>query len=239
MSPLLFSMASVYIIKNKVNGKVYIGKTSTRTVEERFLQHINDSKKKKYQSKRLLYAAMKKYGIDNFCVEELEGGLTDDEACKQEVYYINKYRSFVKFDDCNGYNMTPGGDGHRYADYDRIIEVFVKNNYDKKKTAEELHCTRRTVLRACKERGLESNQKGLPKQVDLYEKSTMKLLKTFDSIKGARTFINHNFSTKGHRLREKDSLEVEGYLFVVKRKDKTNGRRKNKVSIGSDWRKNY
>lgn len=232
-------MAFVYIIKNRINDKVYIGKTSSQSVEERFFGHLCDSSKKKYQKSRVLYAAMKKYGKENFYVEELEGELTDEEACKREIYYINKYRSFVGFKDCKGYNMTPGGDGHRYANYDVIIETFIKNNYDKKRTAKELHCTRRTVLRACKERGLESNQKGLPKLVEMLEKDSMILIRTFNSIKEAGDYIYDEFHKSRWALYDKDSVEVSGYLFIVKRKDKLNERGKNKLAIGSGWRKNY
>lgn len=38
-------MSFVYIIKNHVNTKVYIGKTSLGSIESRFKEHLNDSTK--------------------------------------------------------------------------------------------------------------------------------------------------------------------------------------------------
>jgi group I intron endonuclease len=63
-------MGYVYIIKNKVNDKVYIGKTNL-SVEKRFKQHIRECKKSRCE-KRPLYAAMLKHGTDNFYIECLE-----------------------------------------------------------------------------------------------------------------------------------------------------------------------
>lgn len=39
-------MAFIYKITNQINNKLYIGKTSLSSVEERFKEHIQDSKKK-------------------------------------------------------------------------------------------------------------------------------------------------------------------------------------------------
>ena len=52
-------MAYIYKITNLINGKVYIGKTSEKTIEERFKIHIKDSKKE-HCEKRPLYDAMNK-----------------------------------------------------------------------------------------------------------------------------------------------------------------------------------
>ena len=64
------SLPYLYKITNKINGKVYIGKTSL-TVEERYKEHLQDYKKDT-KEKRPLYDAFNKYGIDNFFVTELE-----------------------------------------------------------------------------------------------------------------------------------------------------------------------
>ncbi len=54
----------VYLIVNNINGKLYVGKTYT-TLEKRFKEHINDSKKERNKN-RPLYRAMNKYGYNNF-----------------------------------------------------------------------------------------------------------------------------------------------------------------------------
>ena len=57
-------MGYIYKITNKINGKVYIGLTTT-SIEQRWRGHINESKK----CDRHLYASMRKYGIENFNIE--------------------------------------------------------------------------------------------------------------------------------------------------------------------------
>ena len=49
---------SIYIIKNKINDKVYIGQT-TQAVDERFKQHCKPSEHKRH--KYTLYRAMTKF----------------------------------------------------------------------------------------------------------------------------------------------------------------------------------
>lgn len=76
-------MAYIYKIVNKINGKIYIGKT-LKTIQERFNEHCNDYKKDRNE-KRPLYSAMNKYGIENFYIEEVEKCL-DSEIDNREKY---------------------------------------------------------------------------------------------------------------------------------------------------------
>ena len=107
-------MAYIYQITNKINGKIYIGKTE-HSIEKRFKEHCTDAFKDRNE-KRPLYAAMRKYGIENFEVSLLEETNNPEE---REVYWIEQKRSF-KF----GYNATLGGDGKRYIDYDLVIATY-------------------------------------------------------------------------------------------------------------------
>lgn len=61
---------SIYIIKNTVNPKVYIGQT-TMSVKERFAAHKKPVTRKKRSSYKL-YNAMNKYSVENFYVETLK-----------------------------------------------------------------------------------------------------------------------------------------------------------------------
>lgn len=95
---------SIYIIKNTVNSKVYIGQT-TMTVRERFMTHMKPSTAKRKGTYKL-YNAVLKYGSDKFYVETLEENVSLDKLDEREIELINQYDSFRK-----GYNSTPGGDG--------------------------------------------------------------------------------------------------------------------------------
>lgn len=113
----------IYIIKNKINDKVYIGQTST-SIRERFMQHTKPSVLKKRGTYKL-YNAMSKYGKENFYCELLENNLESDEADNKEIYYIDKYNSYE-----NGYNSTRGGDSKTICKIQDII--FLKELFDKK-----------------------------------------------------------------------------------------------------------
>ena len=105
-------MGYIYLITNKINGKKYIGKT-TKTIEKRWHEHFLDSKKNEYQ-KRPLYRAIKKYGIENFVINQLEE-CSNNNLSEQEKYWIQYYDTYK-----NGYNATLGGDGRISLDYEKI-----------------------------------------------------------------------------------------------------------------------
>ena len=94
-------MAFIYIIKNTINNKVYIGQT-INSLERRFKQHITALSKKN----QAITQAMDKYGVNNFYIEALEEGVfTQKELNDLEVEYIKKYNSLSP----NGYNLETGG----------------------------------------------------------------------------------------------------------------------------------
>lgn len=109
-------MGYIYIIKNTINNKVYIGKTNQH-ITKRFKEHIRDSRKLNLQH-RPLYKAMRKYGSDNFYIELLEE--TQDTAIREQ-FWIEKFNSFHY-----GYNATKGGDGTEYIDRELIIQEYQK-----------------------------------------------------------------------------------------------------------------
>jgi group I intron endonuclease len=94
----------VYIIRNKFNGKVYIGQT-IQCVKERWRCHIKDTR----QGVRLrLHNAIRKYGPDAFDVAILHHAFS-----KEELDDLEK-RSIWSHDSCNsqeGYNISLGGNG--------------------------------------------------------------------------------------------------------------------------------
>lgn len=92
-------MSCVYAHKNKINGKVYIGKSDIDPA-------VRWGKGKGYKSCRKFYCAIKKYGWDGFTHEILLDGLTKEQASEFEKMYIAAYNSVR-----DGYNIAPGGNG--------------------------------------------------------------------------------------------------------------------------------
>lgn len=91
----------IYIIKNKINEKVYIGQAVN--TQNRWWHHLSDARKSKKYS--LIDRAINKYGKENFYYEILESQV--ENYNEREQYWIKKYNSITP----NGYNIAIGGQG--------------------------------------------------------------------------------------------------------------------------------
>lgn len=109
-------MGFIYMIQNKINNKIYIGKT-IRSISERWREH-------QYRAENnyngYLYNAIRKYGIENFTVLEIEK-CEDEIIDERERFYISFYDSL---NNQKGYNLTNGGDGNNLYNYDLIREYW-------------------------------------------------------------------------------------------------------------------
>lgn len=102
----------IYIIKNKVNKKVYVGQT-TRSFNKRYccsgLGIERVYKYHKQQSKNLhLFKSIEKYGFDSFEIDEE----FDVAYSKEHLDYLEKYyiKLFNSNDKRYGYNKNDGGE---------------------------------------------------------------------------------------------------------------------------------
>lgn len=102
---------SVYKITNKINGKVYIGKTNNP--KKRWNEHKSTSKKVKgHKDFSLIHKAIQKYGDDCFTFEVIKEFKNESQAYNSEKYWIKRHKSYVgDYGHESGYNLTPGGDG--------------------------------------------------------------------------------------------------------------------------------
>lgn len=106
---------SIYLIKNAVNSKIYIGQT-VQPVEKRFKQHLKLSKS---NEKQAISKAIKSIGKDEFSYEVLATGIKNYETLNElEEFYIKKYNTLSP---C-GYNLCPGGQKWRR------VSVFTTND---------------------------------------------------------------------------------------------------------------
>ena len=87
--------------RNNINGKIYIGITSKNNPNYRWCNGNG------YKDNKHFYNSIKKYGWENFSHVILEQGLSKEDACKKEIYYIQNYKSF---DPNFGYNVSLGGE---------------------------------------------------------------------------------------------------------------------------------
>jgi group I intron endonuclease len=93
-------MALVYKVTNNLNGKVYIGYT-TRTLKQRWAEHSAPSR-----VTTVLHKAIKKYGKENFSIEEVFVSSCIKTILDKEKELISQYNSF----NSGGYNATFGGE---------------------------------------------------------------------------------------------------------------------------------
>lgn len=98
-------MYEVYLITNKINGKMYVGITK-RGYKSRFVEHISSAA---CGSKTILHNAIRKYGKENFDLSLLESDVDESIIGERERYYIALYNTYYKYR--KGYNMTIGGNG--------------------------------------------------------------------------------------------------------------------------------
>lgn len=98
-------MIGIYGIRNKINHKIYIGKS--KNIRRRLTAHkyslINPIRSKKLTN-RYLYASVQKYGWDNFetLVLETFESLDENIIKKRELYWMEHYKSTQRL---YGYNL--------------------------------------------------------------------------------------------------------------------------------------
>lgn len=117
----------IYRAINRINGKLYIGKT-TLSLEERIRHHYY-----KRDDGTYFHKALKKYSLDAWEWSVIDSAETQDELNTKERFWIAHYNSM---DNTIGYNRTEGGDGfyNDKVNYDKARDTRIKNKY----TPEEL-----------------------------------------------------------------------------------------------------
>lgn len=117
-------MGDIYAIKRKdIDKIVYIGQT-IRSYKRRWQQHKQFSKYAD-SSRYALYAAIQKFGIDNFypiLIEQCENELLNE----REQYWIKFYNTKVEKD---GYNLTDGGDTNSIRQKKHIYRYSLDGKY--------------------------------------------------------------------------------------------------------------
>ena len=123
-------MYTVYQHRNKINGKIYIGITMQEPEKRWGSNGCN------YKSSPHFYAAIQKYGWDNFEHNILFTNLTKEKACQKEQELIKNFNSM---DRNFGYNSTSGGD------------IFVMNKETKQKISQAMMGNKNGLGHPCSE----------------------------------------------------------------------------------------
>ena len=113
----------IYKITNIQNQKVYIGQT-IRPIEDRFRRHLNDAINNILDTH--FARAIRKYGVDNFFIEEIDSATTQEELNQKEQQWIQYYNSVIE-----GYNETDaiykcGGNTYKSKTEEEMIVIKEK-----------------------------------------------------------------------------------------------------------------
>lgn len=97
-------MGRIYLVRNVLNGKGYVGLT-TLPLKSRWDLHVQAARRGLKET--LLHQAIRKYGAESFTVESLEEAETLDELNALERRYIRSLSTRAP----GGYNLSAGGGG--------------------------------------------------------------------------------------------------------------------------------
>ena len=112
----------IYTATNKINGKIYVGKTYN--FEKRKQEHIYD-----IDNDIPFHRALKKYGIKNFEWKIIDTAKTDEEIKEKEIYWIKELNTCIHFQNSNGYNITLGGEGGVSWNSLPVVQFDLSGNY--------------------------------------------------------------------------------------------------------------
>lgn len=138
----------IYIIRNTVNSKVYIGQT-TSSINLRFRNHLSSARR---GGDYVIGKAIRKYGESKFYVELLEECLTE-ELNEREKYWISFFDSTARK---NGYNMSIGGNAVRVQqelNEDEVIGLF-NSGVSAFKIAKKLHVATSRITNLLKSKNI-------------------------------------------------------------------------------------
>jgi group I intron endonuclease len=110
-------MGIIYLIRNTLNGKVYVGQTKNG-LKGRWSDHVYSAR---HGSEWRIHQAIRKHGPDAFTIEQIEAAETDVELNAKETALIAVHRSC---DYLHGYNMEPGGFGISEARREKLRVQF-------------------------------------------------------------------------------------------------------------------
>lgn len=100
----------VYVVENKLNGKLYVGQTVQQDPSRRWGSHRGA---KSGAGRAALKAAIQKYGEGNFSFSVIDAASSPEELDGKEIYWIHHLNSLAP----GGYNLTDGGcSNHRFSD---------------------------------------------------------------------------------------------------------------------------
>ena len=203
-------MKYIYKVTCLKNNKIYIGKTES-SIYQRWKEHCKAAFLESHGDYNFAFhRAIRKYGIENFQVEEIDRCEDSEELKEKEKYWINFFDSYK-----NGYNSTLGGDGQCKYDYDEIVNYYLNNNFSLIKTCQHFMIYDQVVYSALKSKNI--NYKNL-KPTSQKQQHNKKILmveenKIFNSMKEIDDFFGKQVHGNIRRCLNGVTKKAYGYTW--------------------------
>lgn len=168
----------IYKITNLKSGKLYIGKT-TQSLKPtaRWNRHTSDALRGKGSS---LHSAIRKYGVENFSYEIIDGANSESELSYLELHYIHKFNTLAP----NGYNLKLESKPH--AETKLALSQYMKQNVDLDKMKKLTELSKEKSTQKVKALNILTNE-----------------ITIFRSLKECSNFIGGNYKYLGEILNGK------------------------------------
>ena len=182
----------IYIIRNTVNNKVYIGQTKV-SVTTRWQEHLRHAK----YGDQIINRAMRKYGADKFYVETLE-------ICNiyvidyREMYYIDLYDSTNK---SKGYNVSIGGKTPKFKrkalNISTLVDLYKNQGFSLPEIANKFEVTRYIITTELRNAGVEISERYREEEKfsKINKETLIKALQEYKSLRKAAKSLNMNYTT--------------------------------------------
>lgn len=182
----------IYIIRNTINNKVYIGQTRT-SVSQRWAEHLRHAR----YGEQVINRAMKKYGVDKFYIETLE--ICDIKYLdEREIYYIDLYNSTDK---SRGYNVSIGGSTPRFKrkvlSISDLVHFYVDENFTLEEIANKFKVSRYIISTELKNAGvtIRDRHKSAEKVSKIKVEVIKEAIKNTTSLRQAAKYAGVKYST--------------------------------------------
>jgi len=215
----------IYKITNKINNKIYIGKT-VKTLKRRFDLHKNQSNN---HGNTHLYNAMCLYGVKNFSIEQIDTANDISELNKKEMFWIKKYKSY---DSNIGYNLTLGGDGGNTWLLNFHKELTSKRLSESIKNSQKHKNTHNTLDYKSKISKLHKGKKLSDNQIEILR--TMMINRFKDPKEREKMRLVHKDKPISDEHKRKIGLANKGKILSIETKQKIGMKNKGKRK-GKTW----
>lgn len=217
-----FKCPGIYVIKNSINGKIYVGKS--KNCYNRLHQHIYDinTENRNYNENPHLLNAVKKYGIDNFecyLVEKINPTTVEDIEkilSEKELSWMQELNSL---DPNIGYNLRFDSNGKCYCSNETSKKISDRLKSEWKSGVRSNHSNKmKEYWKNTKDRKLNQSKvmsKNKTKYIyDIYKDNNL-LIKsgTYEDLKGLNLESSCFSYFSRHKTNEYDNKNT-GYKVI-------------------------